>query len=225
MPIDISDLTPSEVQETIEILKVVRAESSSTVQPVIERIIQEVAVLEPILEGIPSKIYSEVSPEELFLEKTTDKYHIPYWQGNKIREVLQKIHMSAGYPVRLGEYIGFASSGLGLWLEEGFVIHKRITRENWYNLPSSDRWFKPYVKPGVKWREVFIYYIGLEEVGIITGAIPFNIDQTILKAITTNVSGKWIGIYENLGFYNTINDLLIKKNWDKVLKDLNNHGY
>ena len=56
---------------------------------------------------------------------------------------------------------------------------------------------------------------------IIKTILGFDPIDEILAANTQQI----YPIYENVSFYNTMNDVLIYANWDKIRTELNNEGY
>lgn len=141
----------------------------------------------------------------------TRKYQITYRQDIKIRKLFEKIYGQGGYPIKSCQYIGYFSS-LGFYIPDGWVVHTFKTKLQWIENPS---W---------RWRKVFIMYIGQENMKMYESGIPFTID-TFVKLTLAQSNLIEHGIFENLGFYNTINRGIIKANWDKVKTVLEHHGY
>lgn len=131
---------------------------------------------------------------------------IRFFQTIKIRSIFEKIYKVSGYPVRWAHYVGYYS-GLGLWVHDDFIINAHQTTFLWENEPDK------------KWREVVIGRIP----DIITREIPLvaHIASIISKQVYTE---RW-QVFENLAFYNTMNDIVIKHNWDKIRVFLNGKGY
>lgn len=161
---------------------------------------------------------------------------IEKYETNKIRILLGKIHGSAGYPVRFAQYIGYYS-GIGMWIPDGWAIHAEYTTQAWKNdsgLPTSKEKsgylidlskLTQNLEPIRKWREVYIYWVGQEVRNLIEAGVPLTLETFFTEAFAQEFTMKSHPIWENLGFYNTVNDILIHENWGKCTKELRKHGY
>lgn len=151
-------------------------------------------------------------------DRKAGAFKIEYWETNKIRILLARFRNTGGYPVRFDHHVDYFS-GLAQWIKDQWVIEPKTTRKGWRE------------KEYLQWRQVCIMkidqYTTLEDAYIsnspsqipfIGGAIMGAVDQVELALAMS--SRKWVDIYPNLLFYNTINDMVIWANWDLVLDDL-----
>lgn len=129
-----------------------------------------------------------------------------YYHTIKIRKAYEKAFMPRGYPIRFHMYVGYFSS-IGIFIPDGWVVYAAGTNLMWREKPST------------RWRKVKIMYIGQEFWAVTQQFIPLQFESAIQRIIAMNAAIDW-PIWENLGFYNTANDNVIKANWDKVKLDL-----
>jgi len=137
----------------------------------------------------------------------TKKEGIKYYMSIKVRKALKTIWLRYGYPVRYQQYIGYYS-GLGCWIPNHHIVLQYYTDMLWNDHPKH------------RWRTIvtaatFPQYSP-------QALIPFN---DLLEIPFILGSMRHLRVFENLGFYNTINDVVIGANWDYILKLLNQWGY
>jgi hypothetical protein len=199
-------------------------------------------LINEVLPGYWNVTVHELKGIQLFYElgvdiplgKPTINTGIWYYETIKIRQIMEKKYKAKGYPARFFYYVGFFSE-VALEIPEGWEIWKEMTFANW-----TQEWFALELYPGAKgkckrWREVAVRWANTIELGLLDvilnffrrmgpyGAILGEFVDTIESFM--GYSYMWIPIYESLGFKNTINDVLIMYNWDKIKRDLEQWGY
>jgi len=173
---------------------------------------------------------------------TTEVYNIKFYHYNKIRILYDKHYKNFGYPIKFAHYIGYYS-GMGFWIPDFHVVDVTQTYKDWISLDptllddfigtksyaGTARIYRtavetPLNEMAVPWRSVRIRPVPNEMLRGFLDFIPFNIDQAIITAFSASI-GHIILIPENVGFYGTMNNTIIRCNWDKIRAWLNSHGY
>lgn len=154
------------------------------------------------------------------LNQTTKVYNIHWYETIKIRMIFQKKLRVQGYPIRQMASIDYYS-GLALWLPNNMRIDAQKTNEFWTNFPESATWRWVIVSPFLLENEPLEY--ALEPLL----ALPMGIGQligTVVEQIYEMGSAHY-PVFVNLGFQSTMNDEIIKYNWDLIKDVLNDWGY
>jgi hypothetical protein len=152
------------------------------------------------------------------------------WQTVKVRRLLAKIHSGFGYPFRLFHYIGYFSS-LGLFVPDRWLVEAEGTQQAWEFANQERGLWQDYDTGELFYREddwslrqIKIAFAGDKFMDFVATAIPGKIDTLLFKGLSA-LSTKAIPVFENLGFYGTIADWVIARNWDKVRALLGEEGY
>ena len=165
-----------------------------------------------VQEQLPPKL----DHSEIF--HTTIVHKIPVWQFNKIRKLLQKVFHSHGMRTRYRRFDTFLW-GMALSVPDNHVIDQEVTSKRWENNRE------------IMWRNVWIYRIQLDQemsyVDDALGGIPFlgGIAKGVFSSGLRASTLKYIPVFENFAYKNTMSSELIICNWDKIIRVLNNAGY
>lgn len=160
------------------------------------------------------RINGRLRPTNMQIFGKTDGGIAPF-MSVKIRKIFEKLQMPEGYPLRPYQYIGYYAS-LGIYLPDYWEVHGQNTMDYWASADIYKNWHY--------YRSVNIWFRGGEWESTIRNLIPTTLDAGFTDLYSV-FNQKWISIIENLGFYNTINDFLIKRNWDLIYIALINEGY
>lgn len=150
---------------------------------------------------------------------------IECWQTIKIRTILASLFSRHGYPLR--EYAGMGYfSGISCWIPVQRYINHHETRMLWENAEKRGWDGK---SPHPKWRTLILMEVPEPEssLDILTGrGVVFDFGMIDLGfELYQTFTNEPYPIFENLSFYNTIHDILIYHNWDKIRKLFNMNGY
>lgn len=150
-----------------------------------------------------------------FHKKTTAKGNIAWTETIKIRNKLKGYFRPSGYPVKFEKYVGYFS-GVSFWIPAGWMVHNEATIFSWKDHMQMDLGFLNVDNSALPLREVFIWFVGQEFMSFIQQLIPFQLETGIFNFMSSGLSLKTLDIFENLSFYETLNDAVIFANWDKV---------
>lgn len=142
---------------------------------------------------------------------------IRWYMCNKIRKLLANIKNKYGYPVRFYHSMD-TFSGIMFWINEEYRCYPSITKERWKD-NNEEAWRYIIIQ-----RQDLDFWgeLGLDMIRNIP-IISYVIDEVVHDIIGVDLL--LIPIYENVAFYNTMNDILIFSNWGKIKKDLEKEGY
>jgi hypothetical protein len=158
---------------------------------------------------------------------------IEKYQTVKIRYLLGKKYNATGYPVKFFHYLTYFS-GVSFWLPENTIVLKYATKElwetdkskKWRTIMVSDLFADPDELLGMANGEKYIADILVSSFGnALSRVSDFTFGLDTVRAAQINERKRELDIYPLLGFYNTINDVVIKQNWDYVKNDLEKLGW
>lgn len=139
---------------------------------------------------------------------------IHFYEGIKIRKLLAKITQTKGYPVIWGAHMEFVA-GMSIWIPVGHVVKEKQTI--FYESKGDlDKWRHVIIK------KVSTTFLGID-FGEILSKLPFIGEYFDVQ--TWKQPLKMWDVFENFGFYNTMHDMIIKANWDKIRDMLEWEGY
>lgn len=148
-------------------------------------------------------------------DATTDKYHIDYTQTIKIRKLYAKKSMKNGYPVKMFHALTFYS-GVALWIPDVAELSIALTNDSWRLNPSWQYRRVVLIPKTVDLSQDFLQLV------INTLQNAFNIISTFTEGSNPYFI---VDLWEKMAFKNTMNDIIIKQNWDNIRKELNEWGY
>ena len=156
-------------------------------------------------------------PDYTPIHKVPTEGGIYWWMGIKIRKKLANYKNKYGYPVRFHNSMD-TYGGVMFWISEYYRVYTEATKIRWT------------MKPDERWRTIVIQKANLDFTGELVIDIVEKIPifgDIIVSTIydIQKVDFLFYPLYENIAFYNTLNDVLIYSNWDKILMELNKEGY
>lgn len=159
--------------------------------------------------------YDEGKAQGYIYEKNGNEYYerhaeLSYKDTVKIRENLSYFTEKKGFPMAFARDLNFTMF-IGIRIRTGWTVHKLKTIEMWKK------------KPHKRWREVKIYYRGAEFMQFaeqIASTMPY-ISSALwyIKKEFEERTLRNFPIYENLAYKSSLNDGLIKANWDKIKEE------
>lgn len=162
---------------------------------------------------------------------------IESFMGIKIRKIFKSLYGRKGYPYKIGHYVSY-TCGISLWVPKDWIIDEYYTITQWYKGNGFLRkvWIF-YLHPDVgnndalmlddESAEAFQINVGTMIANEVLSQLPYvgrSLDTLFDMDVAANTR-KEIGLFENLTYYTTIHDDIIKANWDKVAEVLDKNGY
>lgn len=143
--------------------------------------------------------------------KDKEKRKISYKQTIIIRKQLSLFTEKQGFPIAFAKDLNFTMF-IGLRVPTGYTVHKVKTIELWKDDKSA------------RWRKVMINWRGAEITNTaisIMSAVPL-LGNAVLPTLIgiREKSLMEYDIFENLAYVSSLNDYVIKANWDKIKKKL-----